>query len=172
MKSAQSHVGVSFENPEYTADVVATGALRLLQAVQSHVETTKRKIRFYQAGSSEMYGANPPPQDENTIFHPRSPYGVAKVAAYWYSVHYRETYGLFACNGILFNHESPRRAENFVTRKITRAVGRIKMGLQPHVTGDLQAIMWRQCGLCYSKMNLMTMWLHQRNLILWRSYWR
>ncbi|KAH7284505.1 hypothetical protein KP509_34G057200 [Ceratopteris richardii] len=101
---AQSHVGVLFKNLEYPADVVATGSLRLLQAVQSHIEALNRK-------------------DENAKFHPRSPYGVAKVAAYWYTVHYRETYGLFACNGILFNHESARRAENFVTRKITGAVG-------------------------------------------------
>ena len=127
---AQSHVGVSFENPDYTADVVATGALRLLEAVRTHIETTGRQVRYYQAGSSEMYGATPPPQDEDTVFHPRSPYAVSKVAAHWYTVNYREAYGLFACNGILFNHESPRRGENFVTRKITRAVGRIKIGLQ------------------------------------------
>ncbi|KAH7284504.1 hypothetical protein KP509_34G057100 [Ceratopteris richardii] len=157
---AQSHVGVSFENPEYTADVVATGALRLLQAVQSHVETTKRKIRYYQAGSSEMYGANPPPQDENTKFHPRSPYGVAKVAAYWYTVHYREAYGLFACNGILFNHESPRRAENFVTSKITRAVGRIKMGLQEKLLlGNLKAS--RDWGFAGNYVEAMWLMLQQ-----------
>eukprot|EP00850_Spirogloea_muscicola_P007368 SM000037S13503 [mRNA] locus=s37:273649:275918:- [translate_table: standard] len=137
---AQSHVGVSFENPEYTADVVGTGALRLLEAVRTHIENTGRKVKYYQAGSSEMYGATPPPQDENTVFHPRSPYAVAKVAAHWYTVNYREAYGLFACNGILFNHESPRRGENFVTRKITRAVGRIKIGLQKKVyLGNLKA---------------------------------
>jgi GDPmannose 4,6-dehydratase len=137
---AQSHVGVSFENPDYTADVVATGALRLLEAVRSHIEATGRQVRYYQAGSSEMYGATPPPQDENTIFHPRSPYAVSKVAAHWYTVNYREAYGLFACNGILFNHESPRRGENFVTRKITRAVGRIKIGLQKKLfLGNLKA---------------------------------
>eukprot|EP00270_Netrium_digitus_P011897 TRINITY_DN380_c0_g1_i2.p1 TRINITY_DN380_c0_g1~~TRINITY_DN380_c0_g1_i2.p1 ORF type:complete len:377 (-),score=77.04 TRINITY_DN380_c0_g1_i2:274-1326(-) len=137
---AQSHVGVSFENPEYTADIVATGALRLLEAVRTHIETTGRKVKYYQAGSSEMYGATPPPQDENTVFHPRSPYAVSKVAAHWYTVNYREAYGLFACNGILFNHESPRRGENFVTRKITRAVGRIKVGLQKKLyLGNLKA---------------------------------
>ncbi|MCO5563363.1 hypothetical protein L7F22_017004 [Adiantum nelumboides] len=137
---AQSHVGVSFENPDYTADVVATGALRLLEAVRTHIETTGRQVRYYQAGSSEMYGATPPPQDENTKFHPRSPYAVSKVAAHWYTVNYREAYGLFACNGILFNHESPRRGENFVTRKITRAVGRIKIGLQKKLfLGNLKA---------------------------------
>ncbi|CAK9226849.1 unnamed protein product [Sphagnum tenellum] len=138
---AQSHVGVSFENPDYTADVVATGALRLLEAVRTHIESTGRQqIKYYQAGSSEMYGATPPPQDENTVFHPRSPYAVSKVAAHWYTVNYREAYGLFACNGILFNHESPRRGENFVTRKITRAVGRIKIGLQKKLfLGNLKA---------------------------------
>ena len=137
---AQSHVGVSFENLDYTADVVATGALRLLEAVRTHIETTGRQVRYYQAGSSEMYGATPPPQDEDTVFHPRSPYAVSKVAAHWYTVNYREAYGLFACNGILFNHESPRRGENFVTRKITRAVGRIKIGLQKKLfLGNLKA---------------------------------
>lgn len=137
---AQSHVGVSFENPEYTADVVGTGALRLLEAVRTHIETTGRQVRYYQAGSSEMFGATPPPQDEETLFHPRSPYAVSKVAAHWYTVNYREAYGMFACNGILFNHESPRRGENFVTRKITRAVGRIKVGLQKKLyLGNLKA---------------------------------
>jgi GDPmannose 4,6-dehydratase len=138
--AAQSHVGVSFENPEYTADVVATGALRLLEAVRIHIEHTGRQVRYYQAGSSEMFGATPPPQDEHTLFHPRSPYAVSKVAAHWYTVNYREAYGMFACNGILFNHESPRRGENFVTRKITRAVGRIKIGLQKKLfLGNLKA---------------------------------
>ena len=137
---AQSHVGVSFENPEYTADVVATGALRLLEAVRTHIENNGRQVKYYQAGSSEMFGATPPPQDEKTLFHPRSPYAVSKVAAHWYTVNYREAYGMFACNGILFNHESPRRGENFVTRKITRAVGRIKVGLQKKLyLGNLKA---------------------------------
>ncbi|GBG92014.1 hypothetical protein CBR_g54109 [Chara braunii] len=138
--AAMSHVAVSFENPEYTGDVTGTGALRLLEAVRSHIRTTGRKVKYYQAGSSEMYGATPPPQSETTKFHPRSPYAVAKVAAHYYTVNYREAYGLFACNGILFNHESPRRGENFVTRKVTRAVGRIKHGLQKKLyLGNLKA---------------------------------
>lgn len=139
--AAQSHVAVSFEIPDYTADVVATGALRLLEAVRSHIaETGRNHIKYYQAGSSEMFGSTPPPQLETTPFHPRSPYAVAKVAAHWYTVNYREAYGIYACNGILFNHESPRRGENFVTRKITRAVGRIKIGLQSKLfLGNLSA---------------------------------
>jgi GDPmannose 4,6-dehydratase len=127
---AQSHVKVSFEVPEYTADVVAVGALRLLEALRDHAARVGHAVRYYQAGSSEMFGATPPPQNERTPFYPRSPYAVSKVAAHWYAVNYREAYGLFVCNGILFNHESPRRGETFVTRKITRAVGRIAEGLQ------------------------------------------
>ncbi len=127
---AQSHVRVSFDQPEYTADAVATGTLRLLEAVRDFCGSDCGKIRFYQAGSSEMYGAAPAPQNEKTPFYPRSPYAASKVAAHWYAVNYREAYGLFVCNGILFNHESPRRGETFVTRKITRAIGRIKCGLQ------------------------------------------
>jgi GDPmannose 4,6-dehydratase len=127
---AQSHVKVSFGVPEYTGDIVALGALRLLEAARDHAQRGGKKIRVYQAGSSEMFGAAPPPQSEKTPFYPRSPYAVSKVAAHWYAVNYREAYDLFVCNGILFNHESPRRGETFVTRKITRAVGRIKMGLQ------------------------------------------
>jgi GDPmannose 4,6-dehydratase len=127
---AQSHVKVSFEQPEYTADVVATGTLRLLDALRDYMRGSGAQVRFYQAGSSEMFGASPPPQNEQTPFYPRSPYGVSKVAAHWYAVNYREAYGMFICNGILFNHESPLRGETFVTRKITRAVGRIKLGLQ------------------------------------------
>jgi GDPmannose 4,6-dehydratase len=133
---AQSHVRVSFDIPEYTFDVTGTGTLRLLEAIrESEVQT-----RFYQASSSEMFGATPPPQNESTPFHPRSPYAVAKVAAYWATVNYREAYDMFAVNGILFNHESPRRGETFVTRKITRAVARIKAGLQDRLyMGNLDA---------------------------------
>jgi GDPmannose 4,6-dehydratase len=137
---AQSHVKVSFENPEYTADAVALGTLRVLDCMRDHIEHTGRQVRFYQAGSSEMFGAARPPQDEHTPFYPRSPYAVSKVAAHWYAVNYREAYNLFISNGILFNHESPRRGETFVTRKITRAVGRIKMGLQEKLfLGNLEA---------------------------------
>ena len=133
---AQSHVKVSFEIPEYTGESTGLGTTRLLEAIRaSGVET-----RFYQASSSEMYGAAPPPQDEATPFHPRSPYGCAKVYGFWTTVNYREAYGLFAVNGILFNHESPRRGETFVTRKITRAVARIQAGLQDRLyLGNLQA---------------------------------
>ncbi len=127
---AQSHVKVSFEMPLYTADVDALGTLRLLEAVRQTQESTGKEIRFYQAGTSEMFGAANPPQNEATAFYPRSPYGCSKVAAYWYGVNYRESYNIFVANGILFNHESPRRGETFVTRKITRAATRIKMGLQ------------------------------------------
>src|SRR5439155_4071993 len=128
--AAQSHVRVSFDQSEYTADVVATGTLRLLEAVRDSAKYASKCVRIYQAGSSEMFGAAAPPQNESTPFHPRSPYGVSKVAAHWYAVNYREAYGLFISNGILFNHESPRRGETFVTRKITRALTRISLGLQ------------------------------------------
>ena len=128
--AAQSHVRVSFDQAEYTADVVATGTLRLLEAYRDHVRVLGRAVRFYQAGSSEMFGAANPPQNESTAFYPRSPYAVSKVAAHWYCVNFREAYNLFICNGILFNHESERRGETFVTRKITRALSRIKLGLQ------------------------------------------
>ena len=137
---AQSHVKVSFDIPEYTAEVVAVGTLRLIEAVRDHVLHGRRPVRYYQAGSSEMYGTAPPPQSERTPFYPRSPYGVSKVAAHWFAVNYREAHGLFICNGILFNHESPRRGETFVTRKVTRAVGRISQGLQDKLyLGNLQA---------------------------------
>jgi GDPmannose 4,6-dehydratase len=137
---AQSHVKVSFEAPTYTADVDAVGTLRLLEALRDHVAGNGRDVRIYQAGSSEMFGAASPPQGERTAFYPRSPYAVSKVAAHWYGVNYREAYGMFVANGILFNHESPRRGETFVTRKITRALGRIKLGLQEKLyLGNLEA---------------------------------
>lgn len=137
---AQSHVKVSFEQAEYTANVVGLGTLRLLEAIRDHQECTGRSVRFYQASSSEIFGAAPPPQSLQTPFHPRSPYAVAKMYSYWQTINHRESYGLFACNGLLFNHESPRRGETFVTRKITRAVGRIKVGLQEKLyLGNLDA---------------------------------
>jgi GDPmannose 4,6-dehydratase len=127
--AAQSHVAVSFEEPEYTANSDALGALRILEAIR--ILGLEKKCRFYQASTSEMYGlVRETPQKETTPFYPRSPYGVAKLYAYWITVNYREAYGMFACNGILFNHESPVRGETFVTRKITRALARIKLGLQ------------------------------------------
>jgi GDPmannose 4,6-dehydratase len=133
---AQSHVRVSFDIPEYTAQTTGLGTLRLLEAIHaSGIQT-----RFYQASSSEMFGSAPPPQNEDTPFHPRSPYGVAKVFGYWTTVNYREAYGLYAVNGILFNHESLRRGETFVSRKITRAVARIRAGLQTRLyLGNLEA---------------------------------
>jgi GDPmannose 4,6-dehydratase len=137
---AQSHVKVSFEQPEYTGNVDALGTLRMLEAIRDVQEISGRRIRFYQAGTSEMFGASPPPQSEVTPFYPRSPYAVAKVYAYWMTVNYREAYDLFAVNGILFNHESERRGETFVTRKITRAATRIKLGLQDKLyLGNLDA---------------------------------
>ena len=127
--AAQSHVAVSFEEPEYTANSDALGALRLLEAIR--ILGLERKTRFYQASTSELYGlVQQVPQTETTPFYPRSPYAVAKLYAYWITVNYREAYGIYACNGILFNHESPLRGETFVTRKITRALARIKLGLQ------------------------------------------
>ena len=138
--AAQSHVRVSFEQAEYTADVVATGTLRLLEAVRDYVGRAGRALRLYQAGSSEMFGAAPPPQNESTRFYPRSPYAASKVAAHWYAVNYRDAYGLYIANGILFNHESPRRGETFVTRKITRSLTRIALGLQQKLyLGNLEA---------------------------------
>jgi GDPmannose 4,6-dehydratase len=139
--AAQSHVRISFDQPEYTADVVGLGALRLLEAIRDHNKRVGRSVRFYQAGSSEMFGqVAEVPQTEQTPFHPRSPYACAKVYAYWQTRNYREAYDLFAVNGILFNHESPRRGENFVTRKITRSATRIKLGLQSKLQlGNLEA---------------------------------
>ncbi|GHJ42038.1 GDP-mannose 4,6-dehydratase [Streptomyces sp. TS71-3] len=134
---AQSHVRVSFDAPIYTGDVTGLGALRLLEAIRASGVHT----RIYQASSSEMFGSTPPPQNESTPFHPRSPYAAAKAYAYWATVNYREAYGMFAVNGILFNHESPRRGETFVTRKVTRAVARIKAGLQDRLyLGNLDAV--------------------------------
>ena len=134
--AAQSHVRVSFDEPEYTADTTGLGTIRLLEAIRS----AGSKTRFYQASSSEMFGATPPPQNEQTAFYPRSPYGVAKLYSHWITRNYREAYGMFAVNGILFNHESPRRGETFVTRKITRAVARIAAGEESELfMGNLDA---------------------------------
>ena len=134
--AAQSHVRVSFDEPEYTGDTTGLGTIRLLEAVRQSVP----EARFYQASSSEMFGAANPPQNEKTEFYPRSPYGAAKVYSYWITKNYREAYGMYAVNGILFNHESPRRGETFVTRKITRAVARISQGLQSELyLGNLNA---------------------------------
>jgi len=134
--AAQSHVRVSFDEPEHTGDTTGLGTTRLLEAVR----IAKLPVRFYQASSSEMFGATPPPQNEDTVFHPRSPYGAAKVYAYWMARNYRDAYGIYAVNGILFNHESPRRGETFVTRKITMAAARIAAGLQTELhLGNLDA---------------------------------
>jgi GDPmannose 4,6-dehydratase len=157
---AQSHVRVSFDQPEYTADVVGIGTLRLLEAVREYSTRSDERLKMYQAGSSEMYGAAPPPQDEKTPFHPRSPYAVSKVAAHWFARNYREAYGLFISNGILFNHESPRRGETFVTRKITRAIGRIKEGLQQTLyLGNLDA--YRDWGFAGDYVEAMWLMLQQ-----------
>ncbi len=150
--AAQSHVHVSFEIPEYTGDVTGLGAVRILEAVRE----TGIDTRIYQASSSEMFGSTPPPQNENTPFHPRSPYACAKVFAYHTTVNYRESYGMYTCNGILFNHESPRRGENFVTRKVTRAIARIKRGLLDKLyLGNLDAC--RDWG--YAPEYVEAMWL-------------
>ena len=138
--AAQSHVKVSFEEPEYTANSDALGALRILEAIR--ILKLEKKTKYYQASTSELYGSvKESPQNEKTPFYPRSPYGVAKLYAYWITVNYREAYGIYACNGILFNHESPVRGETFVTRKITRALARIKLGLQKTLyLGNLNAM--------------------------------
>lgn len=125
---AQSHVRVSFDTPEYTANITGLGALRVLEAIKDYQENTGKRIKFYQASSSEMFGSAPAPQNENTPFHPRSPYGIAKVFAFYTTINYREAHGIFAVNGILFNHESPRRGATFVTKKITRGIARILAG--------------------------------------------
>jgi GDPmannose 4,6-dehydratase len=151
---AQSHVAVSFEEPEYTADVDGLGPLRLLESVRLLGMTDT--VRFYQASSSEMFGlVQEVPQREKTPFHPRSPYAAAKLYAYWITVNYRESYGMFACNGILFNHESPRRGETFVTRKITRAIANIAYGIEP-------------C-LYIGNLNSMRDWGHARDYV--RAQW-
>src|SRR6202023_1493930 len=159
--AAQSHVRISFDQPEYTADVVGVGALRLLEAIRDHVQHTQRPVRYYQAGSSEMFGEVAEiPQRETTPFHPRSPYACAKCYAHWQTVNYREAYGLFAVNGILFNHESPRRGENFVTRKITRSATRIKLGMQEQLgLGNLDAR--RDWGFAGDYVEAMWMMLQQ-----------
>lgn len=149
--AAQSHVKVSFEMPEYTASADGIGTIRLLEAIRNSAPNA----RFYQASTSEMFGASPPPQDETTVFYPRSPYGAAKLYAHWATVNYREAYDLFAVSGILFNHESPRRGESFVTRKITRGVAQIKLGQKQRLTlGNLDAI--RDWG--YAKEYVEGMW--------------
>lgn len=150
--AAQSHVRVSFDEPEFTGVATGLGTTRLLEAIR----LVGLDCRYYQASSSEMFGATPPPQDEDTPFYPRSPYGVAKLYAYWMTRNYREAYGMFAVNGILFNHESPRRGETFVTRKITRAAARIKAGLDKDLyLGNLDAV--RDWG--YAKEYVEAMWL-------------
>lgn len=137
---AQSHVRVSFDVPEYTANITGLGTLRILEAIKDYEKDTKKKVKFYQASSSEMFGAAPPPQNEGTKFHPRSPYGIAKVFAYDTARNYREAYDIFAVNGILFNHESPRRGETFLTRKVTTGIARIMAGLDKKLyLGNLNA---------------------------------
>jgi GDPmannose 4,6-dehydratase len=157
---AQSHVAVSFESPEYTADVDAIGTLRLLEAIR--ILGLEKKTRFYQASSSELYGlVQETPQKETTPFYPRSPYGVAKLYAYWITVNYRESYGMYACNGILFNHESPRRGETFVTRKITRGLCNIAQGLEKCLyLGNLNAL--RDWGHAKDYVRMQWMMLQQK----------
>jgi GDPmannose 4,6-dehydratase len=156
---AQSHVAVSFESPEYTADVDGMGTLRLLEAIR--ILGLEKKTRFYQASTSELYGlVQETPQKETTPFYPRSPYAVAKLYAYWITVNYREAYGMFACNGILFNHESPRRGETFVTRKITRGLANIAQGLDKHLyMGNLDAL--RDWGHAKDYVRMQWMMLQQ-----------
>ncbi|MCX7738953.1 MAG: GDP-mannose 4,6-dehydratase [Hydrogenothermaceae bacterium] len=153
---AQSHVKVSFDMPEYTGDITGLGTTRILEAIKR----SGIKTKFYQASSSEMFGASPPPQSEKTLFYPRSPYAAAKVYAYWMTVNYREAYGIFACNGILFNHESPRRGETFVTRKITRALAHILAGKQKKLyLGNLNAK--RDWGFAPEYVEMMWLMLQQ-----------
>ena len=159
---AQSHVRVSFDQPVFTADVDALGTLRLLEAVRDFGRASGKAVKYYQASSSEMYGkVRETPQTEATPFHPRSPYACAKVYSFWQTVNYRESYGMYACNGILFNHESPRRGETFVTRKITRAATRIKLGLQEKLfLGNLDAK--RDWGFAGDYVTAMWMMLQQK----------
>lgn len=159
--AAQSHVAVSFEEPEYTANSDALGPLRILEAIR--ILGLEKKTRFYQASTSELFGeVQETPQKETTPFYPRSPYAVAKLYAYWITVNYREAYGLYACNGILFNHESPVRGENFVTRKITRALARIKLGMQKHLyLGNLDAK--RDWGHAKDYIEMQWLMLQQKN---------
>ncbi|TPI16447.1 GDP-mannose 4,6-dehydratase [Mesorhizobium sp. B4-1-3] len=158
--AAQSHVAVSFEEPEYTANSDALGALRILEAIR--VIGLEKKVRFYQASTSELYGlVQEIPQSEKTPFYPRSPYAVAKLYAYWITVNYREAYGIYACNGILFNHESPTRGENFVTRKITRALARVKLGMQEKLyLGNLDSL--RDWGHAKDYVEMQWLMLQQR----------
>ncbi len=160
---AQSHVRTSFDQPIYTAEVVAIGTLKLLEAVRDFRDSSGKEVRFYQASSSEMFGrVAKVPQDESTPFYPRSPYACAKVHAYWQAINYREAFGLYACNGILFNHESPRRGETFVTRKITRAATRIKLGLQEDLyLGNLDA--QRDWGFAGDYVEAMWLMLQQED---------
>tara|TARA_B100000902_G_scaffold245168_1_gene232118 strand:+ start:1763 stop:2821 length:1059 start_codon:yes stop_codon:yes gene_type:complete len=158
--AAQSHVAVSFEEPEYTANSDALGALRILEAIR--ILKLQNKTKYYQASTSEMFGSvKEIPQNEKTPFYPRSPYGVSKLYAYWITVNYREAYGIFACNGILFNHESPVRGETFVTRKITRALARIKLGMQKNLyLGNLNAL--RDWGHARDYVNAQWLMLQQK----------
>lgn len=159
--AAQSHVAVSFQQPEFTADVCGLGCLRLLEAIREFQDRSGQDVHFYQASSSEMFGSALPPQSELTRFHPRSPYAVAKVYAFWQTVNYREAYNLFACNGILFNHESERRLETFVTRKITRTAARIKLGLESKIyLGNLDAR--RDWGYAADYVKAMWLMLQQK----------
>tara|TARA_B110000090_G_scaffold206992_1_gene257532 strand:+ start:144 stop:1193 length:1050 start_codon:yes stop_codon:yes gene_type:complete len=159
--AAQSHVAVSFEEPEYTANSDALGTLRILEAIR--ILKLEKKTKFYQASTSELYGSTKEsPQNEKTPFYPRSPYGVAKLYAYWITVNYREAYGIYACNGILFNHESPVRGETFVTRKITRALARIKLGVQKDLyLGNLNAL--RDWGHAKDFVEAQWLMLQQKN---------
>jgi len=160
--AAQSHVRVSFDQPEYTNDVTGLGVLRLLEGLREYCQQSGKPVRFYQASSSEMFGAAPPPQSESTPFYPRSPYAIAKVSAYWHTINYREAYGMHCSNGILFNHESERRGENFVTRKITRAAARIKVGIQDKLyLGNLDAK--RDWGHAKDFVRAMWLMLQQEN---------